>query len=282
MSAQRTGAAHGLVALALLLSARVASADVCDARARHDPGAPARLGPGPAGFGSLPEACPGSDVSLQADASLLVATDDFYGSISAGVALRGRYAVTRWLWLSLWAPGLAYRYVANATVTAGAVDLGASAASAHFPLLFGQDAQVTPYVRVLVPTETIYVNGTRYGVDQGLAFAFLAARSWELVGGVTFPALFTDTSGHVHANYEPGLGLEAAFTPWRFFTLVGGATARLRFGDDQSFESLDPTLALRFFAWRGLKSELAGRFPLFGADRTDAGLALNVGWMFER
>jgi hypothetical protein len=43
---------------------------------------------------------------------------------------------------------------------------------------------------------------------------------------------------------------------------------------------LDPTLALRCSWFGGLRAELAARFPLFGADRTEAALALNVGGMF--
>jgi hypothetical protein len=271
-----------LLALECVLSARRATADLCDASASRDPGAPARLGPDPAGFGSLPEACPGTDIALQADAALLVATDDFYGSLSAGVAIRGRYAVTDRFWFSLWTPGVEYRYVANATVTAGSTDLSAGAVGVHFPLRLGDRAQIAPYARLLVPTESVFVNAMRYGIDHGVAFAFLAARPLSLVGGATFPALFTDTAGQVHASYQPGLGVEALYSPWSFFTLVAGTTARFRFGDDRAFESLDPTLALRFFPWRGLRAELGARLPLFGADRTDAAFALNVGWMFAR
>jgi hypothetical protein len=274
--------AVSLLALGLVLSGARARADICDVSARRDPGAPARLGPGPAGFGSLPEACPGSDLALQADAALLVATDDFYGSLSAGVAVRGRYAVSDRFWFSLWTPGVEYRYVANATVTAGSTDLSAGAVGVHFPLRLGSRAELAPYARLLIPTESVFVNAMRYGVDHGVAFAWLAARPLSLVGGATFPALFTDTAGQVHANYQPGLGVEAVYAPWAFFTLVAGTTVRWRFGDDRAFESFDPTLALRFFPWRGLRAELGARLPLFGADRTDAALAVNVGWMFAR
>ena len=280
----RRGSKHAgaaLLGVGCALAHLPARGAVCNDRAL-DQGAPARIGPGPAGFGSLPEACAGTEVSLQGDAALLVAADDFYGSVSASVALRARYAVSQHFWLSLWAPGLDYRYVANATVTADSLDLGASALSAHVALPIGRRAQLAPYLRVLVPTETVFVNGTRYGVEHGFALTYRATPELELVGGATFPALFTDTAGHVQARYEPGLGAEAVYTPWRFVSLVGGATARLRFGDDRAFESFDPTLAFRFFALRGLRIELAARAPLFGADRTDAAVALGMGWIFGR
>jgi len=268
-----------LLGVALALAGAPARGAACEGSAL-DQGAPARIGPGPAGFGSLPQACAGTEVSLESNAALLIAADDFYGSIRAGVALSGRYAVSRHFWLSLWAPGLEYRYVANATVTADSVDLGAGAVGAHLALPLGQNAEFAPYLRVLVPTETIFVNGVRYGVEHGFALTYRTSPHLELVGGATFPALFTDTAGHVQARYEPGLGAEAAYAPWHFFTLVGGATARLRFGDDRAFESFDPTLAFRFFALRALRIELAARAPLFGADRTDAAVTLGVGWLF--
>ena len=42
---------------------------------------------GPADFGVVPEACPGTSLSLQARSGLLIASDDFYGSLTAGLSL---------------------------------------------------------------------------------------------------------------------------------------------------------------------------------------------------
>src|ERR1051325_1231723 len=122
----------GLLGCALV--AGPARAAECERHGPRDPGAPARIGWGPARFGAGAEACAGTDVSLRADAALLVATDDFYGNVAAAGELRARYAFSDAFWLSVAGPGLDYRYVANATVTADSVDLGAMAVGGHWSL----------------------------------------------------------------------------------------------------------------------------------------------------
>jgi len=103
------------------------------------------------------------------------------------------------------------------------------------------------------------------------------------VGGASFPALFVDNSGTVHASYQPALAGDLAIAPFSFFTLLVGAGIRLRGGDDRGFESFDPRLGLRFFplgrfARSSARVELGVVAPLFGHDRTDVMVGLNAGW----
>jgi len=274
----RTAAAA--FALSGLLVASNAQA-LCEPDAR-DPSAPLRIGFGPAGFGALPEACPATDVALQGDAAILVATDDFYGSIAAGAALRARYAFGDRVWVSAWAPGPSYFYVANATVDASSVDVGASALGVHVSLPFFRGARLAPYARTLLPTETIYQHAVRYGFDQGFTLALRALDHLEILSGMSFPLLLTNGSGTTHASFGPLVRAEASYTPFRYLQANAGFSLRFRGGDDAGFESFEPLLGVRVFPIAPLRLELAVRLPLGGHDRTDVGAVFNAGWTFGR
>jgi hypothetical protein len=265
---------------ALLVSARAAGA-ACERGELPEPGVPARVAPGPAGLGSIPEACAATELALRADAALLVASDDFYGGIQARGVVRARYALSSSVWLSAWLPGPDYRYVANATLTADSFDVGASALGIHVGLPLAAKARLAPFARVLVPTETVFQNATRWGFDQGLSFAGQLTSRIELLGGLSFPFLLTDGSGSVHAVFEPLLDLEASFSAFRKASALVGFAVRVRGGDQAGFESFDPKLALRWLPFEKFRTELSAGFPLWGDDRTDAVLALELGWVID-
>jgi hypothetical protein len=251
----------------------------CATERSLDRGAPLRSAPGPAGFAGIPEACAATEVALQGDAAALVAVEDFFGTLEAGAALRARYAPSRALWFSLWLPGLSYRFAANATVEAESVDLGAGALGVHFGLPLGEATQLAPFARLLLPTETVFVHATRYGFEQGFSFVHEPAEWLELVGGMSFPLLLSDSFGTLHSALTPTISAQAGFTASSWLHFVGGASLRTRSGDESGFEAFEPALGVRFFAWRELRIELGGRAPLWGDDRTDLGLALNIGYL---
>jgi hypothetical protein len=268
------------VAVGLALSLPVPAHALCDEG--QGPAEPARIGAGPAGFGSLPEACPATELSLETDAALLdAASEDFYGSLVAGAALRGRYALDESVWVSAWLPGPQFLYVANATVEASAVELGPSALGLHVSLPVAERARLAPFARALVPTETVYRNATRYGFDHGFTLEYRLLRKLDVLGGGSFPLLLVDGSGTLHASFQPMLRAEGAYTPFRWFTVNVGFALRFRGGDDAALESIEPLLGLRFFPHRRVRIELAARLPLAGHDRTDLGAALGAGYRFD-
>lgn len=253
----------------------------CGAGAQVEPGAPARVGAGLAGLGQVPETCARSELALSASGSLLIATADFYGGVEATGALRARFALDPSFWVSFTAPSAHYRYYANATVETSSLDLGASAVGAHFGLPVSHAVAVSPFVRVLVPTETVFVSATRYGFDHGVSVTWRAARAFELLGGFAFPAFFTDAFGTVHTELEPTLDVQGSVSPFSRFTALYGFALRVRAGDTRGFESFDPKLGLRFLPLSELRIELAAAFPLAGDDRTDALLGLDIAWMLD-
>jgi hypothetical protein len=267
-----------LAATLSLLTPNVAHA-LCEPGS--EPAEPARIGAGPAGFGTLPEACARTEIGLQGEAALLdAAKEDFYGSLMAGVAIRGRFALDERAWVSASLPGAEFLYVANATVETSAVELGASALGVHVSLPATKRARLAPFVRALVPTETVYRNATRYGFDHGFTFQARLLRKLDGIFGASFPLLLVDGSGTVHSSFQPLARAEGAYSPFRWFTLNAGFSLRFRGGDDAAFESFEPLLGLRFFPHRRVRIELAGRLPLAGHDRTDLGVALGAGYRF--
>jgi hypothetical protein len=244
-------------------------------------GAPARLDFGPGGLGRVPEACPATDSALQGFASALIAVDDFYGTLDAGVAPRFRRRLSERDWLSLSLPALEYRFSANATIEASTVGLGDAAFGYHRMFPVSARLALAPYARVLYPFDSGYRNATRYGVEHGVSGSLRLEPWLELVGGFAFPFIFTTNGKRLHPSYIPSFEAEGVLSPTRWLGVVLGAGVRLRDGDDQGLESFDPRAALRFYPSSGLRIELAAAAPLWGADRTDLLLGLNLGWVFR-
>jgi hypothetical protein len=242
-------------------------------------GAPLRLSYGPGGLGTVPEACGADEAALVADGTALVAVEDFYGLLSASVALRGRWRFDERTWVSLQIPGLDFRYSANATVDVSSLDVGAGALGLHRSILEGPRVSVAPYVRVLIPTETVYQRARRWGFDQGLSAVWRPSSKVELSGGTGIPYYDVVDGSHALASLLPTATADLALMPWPAFAGVLGAAVRLRSGRDGGFESFDPRAGVRLHVTGHLEIELAAAFPVGGRDRTDVIAGLYVGWV---
>jgi hypothetical protein len=241
-------------------------------------GTPVRVPLGVADLGVLPEACEATEVSLEPHAAVLVATSDLYGSVLAGAAVRGRAVVAEHTWLSLWAPSLEYRFVANATVEATRLSLGGTALGLHHRIALRDDVAVAPFVRLLLPTETGFEHASRWGVEHGISASWQALERLELVGGFAFGLVSTFNGGNALSFLHESLSVDVVYRPWRAFAIAAGGGLRFDLAGDPAFESFDPRLALRFYPYRGIFIALGGAFPLWGRDRTDAGMALSLGY----
>lgn len=267
--------------LAGTLGTRVASAgDACTSR-QPEAGVPIQVLVGPAGLGTVPAACAANEVALQSWGAVLIATGDFYGSLDAGGALTGRFVLPGGSWVSIFTPGLEYRFVANASIEADATSLSGSALGWHLPLSATSHVQIAPFTRVLFPTETVYHRATRLGLDDGIAAVWRIRSFLELTGGYSMPVLLTVNRPTTYSVLLPTGTADLAFEPWRFFAVVLGASIRLRSGAAPPFESFDPRAALRFYPYGGARIEIAAAAPLFGRDRTDLLGAISMGYLWE-
>lgn len=273
---------HALLAAMLVgtLGARAAHAgDACTSQ-QPEAGVPIRLLIGPAALGTVPEACAANEVALQSWGAVLIAANEFYGSLDAGGAPVGRFVLPGGSWVSVFLPGFEYRFVANASIEAEAKSLSGSSLGWHVPLSVSRRVQIAPFARVLFPSETVYHRATRFGFDEGIAAVWRIRPFLELTGGYSMPVLLTVNRPTVYSVLLPTAAADLAFEPWRFFAVVAGASIRLRSGDTPPFESFDPRAALRFYPFRGSRIELAAAAPLFGRDRTDLLAAISMGYVW--
>lgn len=256
-----------------LASANDARAAECSKAAR-----PVRVPLAPADLGVLPEACEATEASLETHAAALIATGDLYGSLQAGVGLRGRLVVAERTWLSLWAPSLEYRFVANASVEADRTSLGGTALGAHHRLPIGDRLSLAPFARLFLPTETGYERAARWGGEHGIAVQRRVSERLELYGGYAFTLLTVWNGGRGRSLLTESLSAGVVYRPWRLLGLAAGAGLRFALADAAPFESFDPQLGLRLYPYRGLFVALHAALPLWGRDRTDLGLGLAAGW----
>jgi hypothetical protein len=270
--------AFGLTAV-LVSSADDARAGPCDGE-QPEAGAPVRVPHGPAYFGVLPEACAATSVSANAQLGLLIAEADYYGQLHVAGGLRGRLELPGGSWLSAELPGPDYWYLVNATVEADRLSLAAMTVGWHLPIRVAEPFQIAPYVRALLPTETIFENATRYGFEHGVAAVAKLHSMLELMGGYAVPLLLTDNHGTTHSVLMPSVVADVGFRPWDWVELAAGAALRVVPPDEEPFESFDVRAAIRVYPWAGSFLDLAAAFPLGGRDRSLVAAGVSLGWIF--
>jgi Putative MetA-pathway of phenol degradation len=238
---------------------------------------PIRLAMGDAAdFGGAQEACPRTSLSLESRASVLVASKDFYGRLYANASLRGTFALTDRVWLSVWAPGLEYRFVANATIEQARTSLGAAAVGGHWSVRQWARSALALSVRALAPTETVFRNATRFGVEPGLALTHVWNPRFELNGNLAFPTLFTVQSyGSLLSSMAPSVSADLTYRPGRAFGVAGGGNLRM-------LDAFDLRAQVRFYPFNGQGSRLVialgAAVPVHGRDRTDVVTGLTLAW----
>ena len=249
-----------LLALALCLAAASPASAIgpCDS-SQPESGVPIRIPLGPADLGMPGEVCAGTSVALDTRMRLI-------GEIA---------------FLSAVVPGFEYRFVANATIEASGADLGAGSIGAHVVFMRGDWFQVTSHLRVLLPTETVYVEATRLGFDLGATTLFRAHEDVEVLVGAAFPITAVYLGSKQETTFVPNLTVDLTWRATSWLAVAAGLGIRFAPQEDEAFESLDPRLGLRFYAFDHLLIELTGAMPVAGRDRTDGAAFFSVGWVFE-
>ncbi len=267
-----------LVAMSLTPPSAHAEAP-CDSD-QPEAGVAIRASTGPGELGRTPEACAGTDLTLEAGGALTLDLDDFYGGLAAGLTLHGRVAFDD-AWLSLGAPGLRWTYSANASIEATQTELGPTTLGAHLAAWRDERRQLAPYVRFLLPTDTVYGRADRWGVELGAALVWRLDARLEAVFGLSAAQVLVVNPPATLTTTTFGLTADATWRPNGWFALALGLGARVT-PAAEPFESFDPRLALRFYPWRGMLIDLSAWLPLGGRDRTTAGALLSLGWAWGR
>jgi hypothetical protein len=253
-----------------------------------------------ADFGTTPSACSSSGVGFDLRATALIAqpAPDFYGLIMADAVLSGSRALSESLWISGSLTLLRYAYSVNATISTTQAELGSSHLGIHGVLLRSERAQLSPYLRILLPTDTGTHYSYRVGAEVGLSALFAVGQRTTIMAGLSFPATATVIGSQARAAFVSRLSIDAAVSPWSSFEFVVGAEAQIGFtndhssndipatqGRDSTLYSLAPKLALRLNSGStmlqlAVMTPIAGDDRLTGSARIHARLSLGLSTQF--
>ena len=206
-------------------------------------------GDGPADFGTIPEACLASDVTLRARGALLVAASkpDFFGSILAGAMLRARRPIGTKSWLTLALDVVDFRYINNGGLAATGLSFG-PATLGYNRTVYATDGSTTAgYARLLLPIDTARQNGFETGLEVGgVVRARLGGRAIA-DGGVGLTAPLDVTGGQLHGRLEPILLAELSGFALRPGAALGaGASATVELAPEAKLVTAVPRVSARF------------------------------------
>jgi len=260
-------------ALGLLCLAATARAQPCNGLV--DAG-PLLAGPGATDFGQIPEACPGTDLFLRLRGELVADTSDFYGVVTVGGTLRGRWQFwPRWTLTAAFDPAT-FRYPINAVITSSEVGVGPATVGVQRTFL-RQRAALSPYARLLLPWDSARHYGARYGAELGISASYRLCDCGSLRAGLAAPATLTVLGGYGHGIFAPTALVEGVYAPRRWVALSGGFVARVQAAPRGSLQALAVRVAARMENRCGWHVALAGDVPFAGKDRTDVTVSLFVG-----
>lgn len=261
----------------------VAHAGVCGSSVDAASG-PLPAGTGAADYGAIPEACAGSDVGLRLRGTALVASDnpDYFGAVTASSMLRLRLRVGRSgrTWLSFAADVFTFRYVVNAVIASEGFSLGPPTLGVHRALADGERFAASIYARALLPLDSARASSARMGLELGTALrrSLGATGHWGLEGGVAVLNPVIVVAGQTHASLEPVALAQTWFAAQRGVALFAGAAAHAELAPDATFLSLAPRFGVRVVSRAGFSFAFLSELPVVGADRTDAIVAIFLGW----
>jgi len=234
----------------------------------------------PADFGAVPEACPGSDLSLRLRGELFdgSAAPDFAGRIIVGATARGRRRINARSGISIAVDLVTYSYVNNAGLAGTGPSFGPATVGYHLVLAAGDRTAVAAYARVLLPIDTARQNGTETGLELGASGRARLSRRWLADGGLSLAGPLFITGGQAHGRLEPAVLAEVWFAPKPAFALFGGGGLRLEVSPTFTLVSVIPRAGMRAALAHGLWLAFLAEAPVAGDDRTNVIASLFVGW----
>jgi hypothetical protein len=234
----------------------------------------------PADFGAVPDACPGSDLSLRLRGELFdgSAAPDFEGRIVASGTVHARRRINWRSGISIAVDLITYRYVNDAGLAANQAAFGPATVGYHLVLTSGARATVAAYGRALLPIDTARQNGVETGFELGASGRGRLSRRWLVDGGLSVAAPLVVIAGQAHGQLQPAALAEAWLAPKPQFALFAGGSLRMRVAPTSSLVSVIPRAGMRAALAHGLWMAFLAEVPVAGDDRTNAIASLFVGW----
>jgi hypothetical protein len=216
-------------------------------------------------FGSTPGACAWQGFTAGGRFGALVATSSFYGAIDGQASISGALRVDDRSWITLAADVFRYRTAINASVVTAPMDLGASTITAHRALSRDAAAQVSVWLRALLPTESSNRFVARLGVEPGMTVLWSPHTKFALHGGLSLPLTAAVSAGGTLVTFTPRATVDAAVRPARAFEALAGVEVR---GGLDGLEYVAPRISLRVHFSRVTSLDLSAMAPLAGLERT--------------
>jgi hypothetical protein len=271
--------------LLVCLAASAARADVGDACPGRYEAAAGPLAGGtqaeqPADFGAVPEACPGSDLSLRLEGELAVhsGAPDFSGDIVANGRARARRRLGPRSWVSIAVDLVTYRYFDNGGLVGSGTGFGPATLGYHLVLRVTDRTSLAAYARALLPIDTARQSGIESGLELGAAGLARPSRRWAFDGGVSLAGPLEITAGVARARFVPAALGEAWFSPKSSFAVFAGAGVRVQVAPSAALVAFTPRVGLRGTLRHGLWLAFLAEAPIAGDDPTQGVVSLFVGW----
>jgi hypothetical protein len=263
------------VAFLLALVPAAAAAQPCAREGTRGPRLPLGVTVDAADLSTMPSPCGGATVSMEARGTALLAVDDFYGTLHAGLVLGATLPIARGLWLSAAVTPVQYRFVQNVSVVGDRLGLGASTVGLHGAVLDTSRWRVSLYGRLRAPTETGQGYGFTTGGEVGVAALWAPAPRVTVAMGAGVPLEVSVIGGWARGAVTAHAGADVAVRLGRVEPALGLA---LRVGGDPAgaLEFVAPRMGLRVHPGRRWVMGLDAVFPLGGVDATDARFALTA------
>jgi hypothetical protein len=234
----------------------------------------------PADFGAVPDACPGSDLSLRLRGELFdgSAAPDFEGRIIASGTVRARRRINARSGISIALDLITYRYVNDAGLAAGQASFGPATVGYHLVLASDARTTIAAYVRALLPIDTARQGGFETGLELGASARARLSRRWLADGGLSLAGPLVVTAGQAHAQLQPDALAELWFAPRTAFALFAGGSVRMEVAPTFSLVSVIPRVGMRAALAHGLWMAFLAEVPVAGDDRTNVLASVFLGW----
>lgn len=223
-------------------------------------------------------ACPRSEISLAGAGSAILDTPHFYGTLAGAGVLRGSWAMDKDTELFATFDTAQMRFIQNATLSETAWTLGQASIGATRHVWGNDRFDLSPSLRLVLPTSTAYVNAHPFAVDVAALARWQLIDSIALHGQLGFTTSAAFSAGPSDALFGAQLLVGGAWSPWKWFAVVAEVGALL--GNGSALYHLTAGGGLRFAFANHFGIELAAVLPLVGADRTTFAGGLRFGYRF--
>ena len=265
--------------LALALPASAAAQDPC-----ANDGFGLGIGPTQAGLlagdlGAGWRACGRRELGLSGGGSLTVDLPNFYGRLSAPVAIDGSWTPTERLEVFAQIELLRVEYLIT-PLSSSAIGLGHTSVGVSYGFLRNDKLALAAHSRLVLPTAVpLYQNAFPFSMDVGLAGQLELSRHIGLHGDANILLQAMAGKGTSAPRGGGTVVLGAQFVPIPEVAIVVDAKARFGWGDEP-LDMLAGALGLRFSDRERFGFEIDATIPIAGRGRAAVALELrgSVRW----